>query len=152
MDGRGSLVVAAVSLVAILPGCSSVTGPAAEELEENLRTWRARGISSYTYAYRLNCFCGGPGIRPVEIEVRDGAVAAVRVLETGEPEEFFDPEAFPTVEDLFQTIREALDRDPFRIRAEYDDLLGYPRDVFIDFEQNVIDEEFGFVTSDLEPL
>jgi hypothetical protein len=33
------------------------------------------------------------------------------------------------------------------LRAEYDAQLGYPTNVFIDFEENIADEEWGFVVS-----
>lgn len=151
MSSSRVLAPAVLLLAVLLPGCSSdPLGPHRGELEKNQEKWRAQGIASYTYDYRLNCFCGGPGIQPVRIEVREGEVVEVTLQETGEPVDPSTVDDFPTVEDLFGMIRNALEREPFRAEAAYDPLLGYPRDVFIDFEEWVADEEFGFVASDLQ--
>lgn len=57
-----------------------------------------------------------------------------------------------TVEGLFERIREWRARDPYRERLEFHDRMGYPVDVFIDFERNVADEEQGFRISELRAL
>ena len=39
--------------------------------------------------------------------------------------------------------------DAFKIMAEYDQDLGYPVEVFIDFDQRIADEEQGWMSSNL---
>ncbi len=131
-------------LLSLAPsGCSSPLAADLSSYEEGLRRWEAAGIDAYSFRYELRCFCGGPGIRPAEIEVRDGSVVAVRFPD-GEPPEPYNLEAYPTVPALFQEVRSALERKPFAVRAEYDGALGYPKEFFADFLENAIDEEFGF--------
>ncbi len=137
-------------LAPLLLACGSGPLAPAHELERNLALWRAQAIDSYTYDYQLHCFCGGPAIQPVTIEVREGEVVRVTSRDTGEPLDPEHLEDFPTVEELFETIRDALERDPFRFEAIYDPELGHPREVFVDFEEQVNDEERGFTAANLE--
>ena len=48
-----------------------------DAFRENLAKWSAAAIEDYEFDYRRNCFCGGPGVRPVHIEIRGGEVVAV---------------------------------------------------------------------------
>ena len=121
------------------------------ELEAARELWRAQDLTDYAFEYRLTCFCGGPGVPPVRIEVVDGEVTAVTLLDGGQAP--FEPGEYPTVDELFDRIEEQLARDPFRVlRLEFHPETGHPTDVFIDFHENVADEEWGFRTSEVEPL
>jgi hypothetical protein len=140
------------ALVWSAAGCDDPTSSERSELNANRQLWASQEIVSYRYQYRLNCFCGGPGAEPVAIEVSDGEVVRVTLQETGEdlpPSELSD---YPTIDDLFELIDNWLSLDPYDARAEYHDELGYPVDVFIDFIENAIDEELGFVASGLVEL
>ena len=137
--------------MSLFPGCSSPLGSERAALEENREKWSAAAIEAYAFDYRLTCFCGGPGARPVRIEVRAGSVVAVSFPDGGPPAPA-ELAAYPTVPDLFADVQAALAREPFSIRVEYDGALGYPRDFFADFEEQAIDEEYGFVVSGLTPI
>ena len=140
------------ALVSGAAGCDDPAGPERDALNANRELWRSQEIVSYRYEYRLNCFCGGPGSEPVAIEVSDGEVARVTILERSEevpPSQLID---YPTIEDLFETIEDWLSRDPHEVSTDYHAELGYPIDVFIDFIENAIDEELGFVASRLVEL
>lgn len=63
-----------------------------------------------------------------------------------------EPSDYPTIEGLFEQLREWRDRDPYRQQMEFHDELGYPTDVFFDFEKHVIDEEMGFHVRDLQAM
>ncbi len=146
----GPIFLVLFGIAGALAGCSDPLGPERDTFEENLGKWLAASIDSYTYRYQLNCFCGGPGIRPVDIQVENGIVVAVS-FPGGGPPEAFPLDDYPTVAELFANVSEALDREPFSVRVMYDGALGYPRDFFADFEENVADEELGFLASNLTP-
>ena len=120
-------------------------GPARESLRANRALWDQRGPASYSYVYEVNCFCASPALRPVRVTVEAGDVVGAVREETGDDVEG----RFPSVEELFERIQDAVDRGAHEISAGYDPELGFPRAVFIDYERNVIDEEFGFLASDL---
>jgi hypothetical protein len=119
-----------------------------DAFRENLAKWSAAAIEDYEFDYRRNCFCGGPGVRPVHIEIRGGEVVAVSFPD-GEPPDTYDLAAYPTVPDLFADVEASLARKPFSVMVEYDGVLGYPRNFFADFVEDAVDEELGFIATDL---
>lgn len=135
----------ALLLLSVVACSEGPLGPARESLQANRDLWDRRGPASYSYVYEVNCFCASPALRPVRITVETGEVVGAVREETGDEVEG----QFPTVEDLFERIQDAVDREAHEISAGYDPELGYPTAVFIDYERRVIDEEFGFLASDL---
>lgn len=124
-----------------------ISGPGPSELHElstNRARWSEEGPDAYSYAIRRLCFCGGPVLHAVRVTVsEDGTVERVFV-ETGEevPEELQD--LFPTVDGLFDVLVDAFDRNARSVDVTYDPSSGAPLDIFIDYEENVDDEELGF--------
>lgn len=111
--------------------------------------WIGAGIASYQYSYRRTCFCTPAATAPVRITVRGGRVAAVVLADSGEP---VPPTGYPTIDELFLTLQQALDSGAYEIRATYDVARGYPTSLYIDRDPGVADEEMRIDASDLQPL
>jgi hypothetical protein len=152
MGTRIALLLGCVLVAVVAVACSDSAGPESEDLSANRELWRSQDITTYRYDYRLNCFCGGPGSELVTIEVADGQVVRVTVKDSGAEVPPSELELYPTVEDLFDMVEDWLARDPHDARADYHPDLGYPTDVFIDFIENAIDEELGFIATALVEL
>lgn len=105
--------------------------------------WISAGYTSYDYIIVHDCYCVTEGI-PVEVSVRDDRVVAVRYADTGTPLATDLALQYRDIDGLFQLIDDALTRNAYSIDARYNSSYGFPRDVFIDYEQRVVDEEFGF--------
>jgi len=114
--------------------------------------WAEHGPASYTYIGQWQCFCMTDWTAQVLVEVRNGEVVSVRFADTGNKAEVPDPERFGTMERMFEYVQDAIDRGAARIDADYDDVLGFPREVFIDYDEMMADEEQGFFISDVTPL
>ena len=56
---------------------------------------------------------------------------------------------FPDIPGLFAIIADAIARNPFDMAVTYDPTTGVPVDVWIDYVQNIADEELGFRSTDL---
>ncbi len=136
----------------VLAGCSDSTGPVPDELALNVRKWEKRGPPSYSYDYQAICYCIDSVLRPVRISVTGGAVSQVVFRDTQEMVAAEGLDGYPTVEDLFQVIRDAIARDAHSIEVRYDPLFGYPTEASIDYQENIADEEFGFRASDLTAI
>ena len=141
-----SFTYATLALAMAASGCSDLTG-LERELEANRELWESEGPAAYVFDYGVVCYCPPQINRAVTITVDGEGVVSATYVDSGEPVDPFDPEDFPTVDDLFDEIESALAQDPYSLRAEYDAQLGYPTNVFIDFEENIADEEWGFVVS-----
>jgi hypothetical protein len=142
-----------LALILVLPvaGCTSTPlEPQHDEWAAALARWEVAGIASYTFEFRRLCFCGSDVTRRMHIEVEDGSVLAAVYVDTGEP--VSDPAVSPpTIDDLFEEIEDAINRDAFSLIAEYDPELGYPIEVSIDYLEFAIDEEMAFQVFAFEP-
>ena len=141
-----------------LIGCKAVTLPgedlepvagiesnSPEALAEARGRWADAGLSSYQYQIEYSCFCPPEAMGPFTVTVRDGAVASSVPSSQARP-------SLPTVEDLFAKIAEAYVQEAATVDVTYDPDLGYPLSIFIDYDEQMADEEFRASTSGLEPL
>jgi hypothetical protein len=110
--------------------------------------WSSVGISDYDYDFRRSCFCAPPFTAPVRITVRSGHVTAVVSSDTGAP---LSTQGYPSVDDLFGMLQEALDSNAYAVRVTYDAALGYPTRFYIDRDTRIADEELAVETSALQP-
>lgn len=114
--------------------------------------WEALGWDDYTYRFRWNCFCAPPFTSPVDLVVRGGALVSGSLVDSSRALTDDELADWRTIDGLFDLIDEARARDAREIRADYHDTYGYPREVWIDYEANVADEELGFEVQNVRPL
>jgi len=155
------LTTAGVVLLGLaLAACGSSTSPTDDRtpddrpatraaFEQARGRWNSLGISNYQYSFRRSCFCAPSFRSPVRITVRAGRVTAVVLADTGQA---VSPEDYPTVDDLFVLLQEALDADAYLIRVTYDPARGYPTSFYIDRSPQIADEELAIEAEDLAPL
>jgi hypothetical protein len=119
------------------------------ELNVARRRWQAQGPVSYRYRFQYLCFCAGSLVTPVEIEVRNGRVAAVTDPSSGRPATQAPGRPTPTVEDLFAIVESALDREVDWLDVQYDVVFGYPAVIRVDPDTRAIDEEQSYFAGGL---
>jgi len=143
------LVMALFALVPV--GCTGLLEPEQDELAMARARWAQSNANDYMFDLQRSCFCASAFVRPVRIEILDGVVSSAVYVDTGDP---LPPPltSVPTIEDLFDEIRDALDRMAFSVIAAYDADLGYPTSVSIDNIENAIDDEMAFSVSSFQLL
>lgn len=150
------ILLALAPLALALHGCDlDPSGPAfpAAELRAARAAWQSQGIDSYRYVVAKSCGeCLPESIAPALVEVRDGktvsVVAATSVRQINP--EFYGQ--YDTVEELFDVIGDAIDRDPYRFSARYDSRTGLPVSYAVDFDRGMVDDEAGFTISEFEAI
>lgn len=144
-------VTVAVSIVCLPVGCDDDGGPQPLDFVVAMQKWESRGPSDYSFDYALTCFCGML-TWPIRVEVRGGEV--VRATRAGTEDELSEEELaqLPTIDELFAMIAEAIEQDAAVIDATYDDELGYPVSVFIDWIKNAVDDEVSFTVTNVTAL
>jgi hypothetical protein len=61
--------------------------------------------------------------------------------------------SFPTVDGLFDILRDAIQAEADRIDVTYDPDLGVPLDFWIDYSEMAADEELGMeITEEVAPI
>ena len=113
----------------------SITDGSAQQALDAARTrWQERGSRSYRITVRVSCFCP-PDVRaPERITVRNAKpVGQVQPWHR----------RFATVPRLFKRVQEAIDNGAAQLDVEYG-VRGIPRQVFVDLDRMIADEEVGF--------
>lgn len=134
-----------LALIAGAAGCGSdPTEVEWSTLSAAERLWSEHGPGTYDYVYTSVCFCP---YTPRRVSVSGGEVVAVEPIPPAEPPS--EPLEGYTTEELFDRIRQELARDPHEHRLEFHPTLGYPLEAWFDYEENTVDEEWGFRVTEL---
>ncbi len=110
--------------------------------------WERRRVANYVYTGAWNCFCPIDYTADAAVTVRAGAVVSVASADPAVPN-IPDPERFVPVKALFVLLQTAIDENAARIDVTYNEEFGYPEQFFVDYHENIADEERGFVIRSL---
>ncbi len=146
------LQLVVLALIVSLFGCiysvPSTTGnPDQDALNKNSILWKEAHLSTYTYTYKVMCFC--PPEEDILVRVLYGNVVAASYSPSNNP---VMPERFDdlmTVEELFQVIQGAITDEVSRLEVTYNSKLGYPERVYIDVDERMTDEEITHMVNSL---
>jgi hypothetical protein len=125
-----------VGALSIVIACEAAQAP---DLASN--QWQALGISSYSFVYTKSCECTVTGPNPSRITVVNGAVTKVTSADDAATVFNGNIAAFPTVDTLFAIAARVRKQNAAKINITYDNTYHFPREIYIDPEQNAIDDE-----------
>ena len=143
-----------IPLLVVFSGCliGDIFGSGDQnELDENRQKWLDAGITNYTYRQDRSCFCGFAG--PADVTVLNGEIVSVRSFwpdTTDVAPNNFD--IFDTVNGLFSTIDDAIDQNAHQLDVTYDEQLGFPTMIAIDYIENTIDDEITITATGLTQI
>jgi hypothetical protein len=128
-------------------GCASSDE---QELAAARAGWTDHHQQHYVFTWHRTCFC--EDTRPAAIEVLNGAI--VNATYADDHTVVVDPirRTLPTIDGVFDTVQDAIESDPDRLRIEYDPTWGFPSSVFVDYDQHAQDEELSFQLSEFAPI
>ena len=140
-------------LLACLPlfdGCNDPASPR-DELNDARRRWEAIRPSAYSYVISRSCECLPEYTRAARVQVTNGRVTSARYVQDGSQVSAEILATYPTIDDLFEMVEQALERnpDPDRLVVYYDPRLGYPTRFEVDYDFQVGDDERTIHASDL---
>lgn len=135
-----------VLLVLPVSGCSLFGGTSREarSLDDARARWAANGPDAYTMTYGRHCFCPSDVTGPFAVRVADGRVVSVTLNGDAVP-----TDRAQTVDALFDLLERAYDRDAHRVDVTYDPALGFPSQIYIDYDERIADEEAGYTVADV---
>ena len=130
--------------VAIIGTCGAFAALADAELDGARARWQAAALAGYEYGYHKYCECHRDSPPETTVTVRDGKVVGVRHRPAGTttdvPAADKNLSYYWTVDGLFDLIASAQARG-VQVRAAYDATLGFPREVYIDYDADFIGDE-----------
>jgi hypothetical protein len=126
------------------------------ELDGARARWQGAALAGYEYGYHKFCECHRESPPETIVTVQEGTVVRVRhrpsgTTDTEVPAADKNLEYYWTVDGLFGLIAAAQERG-VQVRAVYDDALGYPREVYIDYDANFIGDELDLRLTAVTPL
>lgn len=131
-------------LLVIVAFLASAAVSADEALIANQAIWTAAAITTYEYRYRKVCDCHRDTPADTIVAVEDSVVVDVRYERADyvsdmpvNPAEF---QWFRTIDDLFTLVANA-ERNATTLRVSYDETLGYPAYIYIDYDHSLIGDE-----------
>lgn len=137
--------------------CVLLLGCAAERYEKELNRlsnarekWnsiKAANSGEYVFKLHLSCYCYGTD--PVQITIDSDTIKSVLDIDSQKVLPSSDNNYYKTIDQWFDWIDKSLDEKPYSVSVTYDDTLGYPKAVFFDFEENVVDDEINVSISNV---
>ncbi|HLF11379.1 MAG TPA: DUF6174 domain-containing protein [Gammaproteobacteria bacterium] len=113
-------------------------------LEAGRSLWQAAGLTDYEYGYQKYCDCHPESPPETIVTVRAGAVVAVRHRPQNYsqevPAEQRNLQFYWTVDGLFALL-ESAHRRGAQVRVDYHETLGYPTQIYIDYDADFIGDE-----------
>lgn len=144
------MALAALAALA-MPACSNNPFELTEaSYNEHRALWRTHALANYSFEYNEVCECPPVLSAPNLVEVRNGRVWQVTLTESGQ---LLNPETealFPSINDLFDRIDEAIRLEAASIDVSYHPTLGYPIEIAIDYDPMTIDDETTITVLNLE--
>ena len=120
-------------------------------LFRNRGIWERRGLVNYDYTGAWVCLnCDEFYVATAAVSVRDGAVTSVS---SADPNIAVIPvpERFIPIAGLFDLLQTAVDQGAHNIDVNYDGEYAYPTFFFINYDDEVEDEERGFTVRSFTP-
>ena len=148
-------VLPRAALVALLFVAAQAAGAADGAWQTNFDRWRAANLADYEYGYQKFCECHRESPPETLVTVRAGEVVGVRHRPQGidfeVPAETRNLEFYWTVEGLFNLLESALEREA-EVRVQYHETLGYPTELYIDYDREFIGDELDLKVTRVTPL
>lgn len=138
-------------LTRVLPDWLSETVPSEvrERFESAYQKWEAKGISDYRMWIERHCFCRVALRGPFIVDVRDGKPVKVVYALDGGPVPAGRYADLPTVDGLFEHLREAIEGTGRDAEADYHPLLGYPLSTGVKTNYVMLDADTNYIVHGL---
>ncbi len=142
---QATLVLGIASLVA---GCT--TSPfdlTASAVRDHRAAWEALGLTDYEFDVQRQCECSADWVRPARVVVSAGRVAEATYADSGQPAAA--SMTYPTIDELFDMIEEAIRMEAPGLWVSYDARLQYPTEISINYQEQVVDDEISISARNL---
>lgn len=152
-------MIARLSAKQLLMACGALLSAFAlaqsNELELNRARWQAAALAGYKYGYNKYCDCHRDTPPETFVTVRAGAVVAVHHRHTDSPREVPAREGsleyYWTIDELFSLLESGLAREAV-VKVRYDEQLGYPSEIYIDYDASLVGDELDVRLTSLQVL
>lgn len=132
-------------IVPLLASCDGILDPGyndEHDLERARDRWYATSVYEYEVTVDRRCQCTYTG--PIRMLVRGGVPVAAVDRYSGAPVSLSVLRYYPSVEELFDLIDDALFGSTSDVDVSYDHSYGFPRVTYIDYDRFYTDDDLRF--------
>lgn len=154
---KSALIFTLIFFLSACAGTKKISGkppapvsPIQQSLNKHLQQWKQAGIQNYSYEFRRSCFCMQEFTKPVLIRVKNNIVIDARLKENKQPLSENLKDNRQTINMLFASIQDAINRKAYSIKVKYNDKYGYPTSINVDYHKELADEEIFLSAKDLK--
>lgn len=140
-----------IAILAVQPSCI-MQKIAKSKVESNHRLWHESKITDYKMTIKVfqSGHANPSGTRIVE--VRGGTATSIKIAESGLIDDSVKWKNFDTVEKIFGIIEVAIGKNPATLDVEYDEKLGYPEKLRLEYSFSMTDDELAVDILHIERL
>jgi len=129
--------------------CSKgTTDPDYSSIPDPQARWHAYNFQSYTIEQIRSCFCAKAGT-VFQVVVKGNVIVDVIDPSTKSSLPAAERQWFKTVDQLFDIVHSVDTATVAAFHVEYDLRYGYPKNLYVDPNSQIADEEFGYGNSNL---
>ena len=105
--------------------------------------WKQKGKNTYNITQRISCFCMDDYTRPINYKVTNWVIEkqSLTYADNNTPLAKDFTMDFYTVEKAFELIDSAIEEHVANLTVSYDEVTGYPKTIYIDYNEMIADEE-----------
>ena len=108
-------------------------------------------ITNYEIEMQKICFCPPDAVRLMIFEVENSEINSVRYADTDETVEPGLYSNYNTLNGLFDLAEQAIEKNPNELTISYDKDYGFIKEISIDYEYQIADDEITILTSSMRP-
>jgi hypothetical protein len=140
-----------VYLVTVLAASASACARSADEadLEAARARWEREGLQHYQFVSRQTCFCESNLSRPINITVETNQIVTARYVDDQMPVADVVFRLQLTIDGAFNLIQDAIEQDAASLAVSYDEELGYPTSIIVDYNKRTADDERSLYVTEL---
>lgn len=114
---------------------------------DNKKLWEETKTRNYSFVVEKSCFC------PYK-ENKQVTVDNTKIIES----KFIPSNALinvnteqKNIDGYFDIIQNALDKNVYKLVVKYDKIYGYPTEIHIDYDEQIVDEEVHYTLTHFNP-
>jgi len=138
-----------ISLLFALLSCDNEPDSDLITWQNNWNKWESMNMNHYVYNFRASCYCIDEWVREVSVTVNNNSVISVLFTNDGEPPQTLQISDWHTINSLFD-LSKAIIEEAAEFKLEYDKTYGNPTLISVDWDFEIVDDEFIFNLSSVK--
>ena len=122
------------------------------EVQANKDKWLSQEINAYQIEMQKICFCAPDAVRMMIFKVANNEIKEVRYADSGDEVDPSHYNQHSTIEGMFTLVELALEKNPADLTIAYDAEYGYIKELTVDYQANIADDEITIIASNMKPM